>query len=243
MTPHPGHQHPTHPHQNRQHPLIYTRADAIADGLMIEVPTRLSRQFGIRWQLAVSTLAWFDAIAWDPGSEAGKPRPTGQTESARIAEVLWAARQALTTHPFGARDIGFTVHRVPPVGPETRATRCTLRLSIHPGDHGETVATICQPAPVVAGRFVLPHHGDSGATFTAVAYDEDRDHLLWPVVTADTLDTILTEATRTGPGVYTTAGQGGVIHVRQPGAHPVSLRPDPLGWYHLHPLGWTCLLV
>ena len=61
-TPHPDHQfQPQSP--AREHSRGYSRADAIADGLLIEVPIRLSGQFGISWPLAVSTLAWFDAVA------------------------------------------------------------------------------------------------------------------------------------------------------------------------------------
>jgi hypothetical protein len=139
----------------------YTRADAIADGLLVEVPPRLTELFRFTCPVAVTQSAWHDAVAWDRWVEAGKPRRTWQTEAGRLTEILWAARRALAAGRDGSRDLEFVIHRVPVRGPETRALRRALVLHLHQGDHGETVATI-GPANVdpAAGRFQLA--GDAG---------------------------------------------------------------------------------
>ena len=114
------------PHPDHRAVTPYTRADAITDALLFEVPQRLARQFRFPYPVAVTAVAWFDAVAWDARAEAGKPRPTYQTESGRISDLLWAARQAVNTTTTGSHDLEFVIYRVPPTGPHTRALRLTL---------------------------------------------------------------------------------------------------------------------
>ena len=83
------------PHPDGRGAVPYTRADAIADALLFEVPPMLSRQFRFTYPVAVTAVAWFDAVAWDVQAEASKPRPTHQCEAGRITDVLWAARHAV----------------------------------------------------------------------------------------------------------------------------------------------------
>ena len=237
MMPTPEDPRPTRP------PVVppYTRADAITDGLLIEVPDKLARTFRFSYPVAITQTAWHDTVAWDTRAEARKPRPTGQCETGRITEVLWAARQAAAGNPTGTHDIAFVVHRVPPHGPLTRALRATLVLHIHRGDHGETVATIGPRHTQHAGRFHLA--GDPATVWFAAAFDTDSSGRTHPVVTADTLDAVLAHAsdttgtTGTG-GIDVTPGTDGDVHVHQPGGITHTLRPDPLGRYHLRPLDW-----
>ncbi|MGS0685094.1 hypothetical protein ACVBEQ_08075 [Nakamurella sp. GG22] len=216
--------------------LPYTRADAITDALLFEVPARLSRLFRFTYPVAVTAQAWFDAVHWDHAAERGKPRPTGETEAGRITEVLWAARQAVSTCPTGSHDIPFTVHRVPPTGPVTRTTRLTLQISIHQGDHGETVATIGHhPAPI-AGRFHLPDTAE--IRWPAAAFDHDPQGRVHPVVTADTLDAVLAAVTQIA-GLCVSDVSPGLdedLHVFCTDGSTVTLRPDEAGRYHLRAL-------
>jgi len=123
-------------------------------------------------------------------------------------------------------------------GPETRATRCTLRLSIHPGDHGETVATISHPPARIAGGFHLAELPD--LRWPATAFDHDTHGNPWPVVTADTLDIVLAAAESHGPiGVDVTPGMDGVRHILGRDGIVVTLGPDRAGHYHLRPLAWS----
>ena len=119
------------PRPDRRATAAYTRADAIADALLFEVPPRLSRLFGFSYPIAVTAIAWFDAVAWDAHAEACKPRATRESESGRITDLLWAARQAVDGHPPGTHEVDFTVCRVPPTGPHTRAVRLALVLHVH----------------------------------------------------------------------------------------------------------------
>ena len=97
----------------------------------------------------------------------------------QCSNALWVARHAPYTSRTGRQDTGSWSTRVPPTGPVTRAIRLTLRIMIHEGDHGETVATIAHPQATRAGRF---HLAD------ASGHPSGRVH---PIVTADTLDTNL----------------------------------------------------
>lgn len=229
------------PNRAPTHPVTvppYTRADAITDGLLIEVPQKLTRMFRFTCPVAVTQLAWHDAVAWDPHIEAGKPRPTGQSESARITEVLWAARQALYTNRTGGQDIRFLIHRVPPHGPQTHALRCNLVLHLHCGDHGETVATIAAAQVPMAGQFYLAD--DPATVWVATGFDTDTSGRLSPVVTADTLDEILAAATDITDisNIEVTSGSDGSVHVHEPSGLTHTLRPDQHGRYHLRPLDW-----
>lgn len=211
----------------------YGRADAIADGLLIEVPARLSRQFHFTYPLAVSAQVWADAIAWDSPAEQGKPTRTGQHESTRITEVLWAARQALYMNRTGSSTVRFVVLRVPPVGPETRSLRVTLEISLYAGDCGETVATIRHAhATGEAAAWVVIN----GRAFPAVAVQTDSTGRAFPVVTVDVLDEVLSRLA--GLGIDTTPGEGGAVHVHHHDGLSVTLRPDAHEHYPLQPLAW-----
>ena len=216
----------------------YTRADAITDGLLIEAPPKLTRMFRFPYPVAVTQTAWHDAVAWDAQTEAGKPRPTRQSESSRITEVLWAARHAVYTNRTGSHDIEFVIHRVPPSGPETHALRSTLVMHIHRGDHGETVATIGLAHVQPVGQFHLTD--DPATVWFATGFDTDSTGRLSPVITADTLDEILAAATdiTSISGIDVTPGADGCVHVHEPSGITQTLRPDHLGRYHLRPLDW-----
>ena len=182
--PHPDHHHldrhhvdQLHPHsdQSADHRHRYSRADTIADGLLIEVPTRLSRQFGIRWPLAMSTLAWFDAVAWDAATEAGQAPPHRADRERPHRRGPVGRAPGDHRNPTNTRPVTFTAWRVPPTGRETRAVRCTLTLTVHTGDCGETVATIHHPTVPDAGPFVMPRYCGPGQHFRATGYDTDPD--------------------------------------------------------------------
>jgi len=214
----------------------YGRADAIIDGLLIAVPEVLSRKFGFEYSVAVTQGAWADTVAWPERAEPGKPRPTRLTEADRITTLLWAARWALTTHSGDSRDIEFMLHRVPVAGPDTRALRRTMVLHLHPGDCGESVATIGVQHVDPVGHFQPIDEGHRWWPAVGFDYIDDRTG---PVVTADTLDDLLSALTTIYPGVDVTPGfLPGQIDVHH--ADTVrSLLPAEHGHYHLGVLGWA----
>ena len=229
------------PHPDGRAALPYTRADAIADALLFEVPTILSRQFRFTYPLAVTAVAWFDTVAWDARAEACKPRPTHQCEAGRITDLLWAARHAVDADRTGSHDIEFTVYRVPPTGPQTRALRLTLILHVHRGDHGETVATIAHPIPPHVGHFHLRE--DPATVWPAVGIDRDHAGNRFPVITADTLDEFLPHIAEAFSvrGIQIISGRDGFVHVAEREGPVATLRPDDHGRYHLRSLGWPLI--
>lgn len=117
----------------------YSRADAIADGTLIDV-TEPAREAGFRLPVALTAAAWADCVEW---SAADSQRQTLQDEAGRLWDVVWmasiAARQAQ-----GER-VAFQLYRVPRGGRATRPRLTTLHLHIGPGDAGEPVITILMP--------------------------------------------------------------------------------------------------
>ena len=117
----------------------YTRAQAIEDGVLIDV-SETAREAGFRFPVALTSGAWSEAVTWtDRDTEA-----TGiaQDEAGRLWDVLWVARFALhALRDSSVRRSPFTFLRVPRGG--RRATRFTLDIIVGPGDAGEPVLTIC----------------------------------------------------------------------------------------------------
>ena len=74
----------------------------------------------------------------------------------------------------------------------------------------------------------------------AAGFDRDHTGRLFPVVTPDTLDEILTVAADVthADSVDVTPGPDGTVHVTGPDGSAATLRPDDHGRYHLRPLGW-----
>lgn len=116
----------------------YTRAEAIADGVLVEVPEALRAEAGYGVSVALTRAAWDDAVAWD---ETDTKAPC-QSETGRLWDVLWMARTG--TRKGGDR-ASFQLYRVPRNGPSTEPELITLVIHIGPGDHAEPVITITTP--------------------------------------------------------------------------------------------------
>ena len=114
---------------------VYSRAQAIADGGLIDV-SAMAREAGWRVPVAVTAAVWGDCVAWD------KYQPVYQDEQGRLWDVLTMALFAAR----GRRDsnrVLFTVLRIPRGGQRPEPVR--LAVEIGPGDVGEPVITIMQP--------------------------------------------------------------------------------------------------
>lgn len=117
---------------------IYTRAQAIEDGVLVEV-SDTAREAGFRLPVAMSRCAWEDCVAW---SQDDSKRQTYQDEAGRLWDVLWMASRAARV---GGREIRFQLYRVPRGGRGTRPRLVTLNAICGPGDQGEPVVTILMP--------------------------------------------------------------------------------------------------
>jgi hypothetical protein len=110
----------------------YTRAEAIADGVLVDLSEWASTREmmgGFTISVAVTRAVW--ALIEAP------KRSTTQDTRGRAHDVLWLARCASRAYQGGTDAFVFTV----------RIGRRNVRLAIHigPGDQGERVATIMLP--------------------------------------------------------------------------------------------------
>jgi hypothetical protein len=113
----------------------YTRADAIRDGVLIDV-SPVGREAGVRYPVAVTAAAWERCVAVPPGVVC-------QDEAGRLWDLLWmlvcAGRRGA-----GGPEVRFGVH----VRNDNRnGTPPLVRLKAlcGPGDRGEPVVTVMMP--------------------------------------------------------------------------------------------------
>lgn len=117
----------------------YTRADALAEGLLIDASS-MAAEAGFRVGLALTDTVWTDCVAWPEGTKGG----WGQSESGRLWDVVWMASCAARgARRSGRSRVEFELLRVPQGGWKPRKVKLVLDLG--PGDDGEPVATIFVP--------------------------------------------------------------------------------------------------
>jgi hypothetical protein len=119
---------------------VYTRAQAIAVGVLIDV-SQTAHEAGFRLPVALTTAVWADCVAWD---DTDSQRQTAQDEAGRLWDVIWMACLAARRARESQR-VAFQVYRVPRGGRGIRARLTTLHMSIGPGDNAAPVITILMP--------------------------------------------------------------------------------------------------
>ena len=114
----------------------YTRAEAIADGVLVDV-SATAREAGIRWPVALTRAVWERCVSVPAGV-------VGQDEAGRLWDVLWLLRWSIGLCEGGACEVRFAVHvrndnreRTPPL--------VRLKAVSGPGDQGEPVLTVMLP--------------------------------------------------------------------------------------------------
>jgi hypothetical protein len=108
----------------------YTRANAIADGVLIDV-SEVAREAGFTVPVAVTHGVWARCVAVPEGAAC-------QDEAGRLWDVLWLARCAARAGGDGS-EVRFVVYvRIDNRGP--RPVR--LKATCGPGDAGEAVVTV-----------------------------------------------------------------------------------------------------
>ena len=117
----------------------YTRAQAIEDGVLIDV-SAIAKESGFNeWSVSLTAGAWADCVAW---SDTDSQTQVYQDQSGRLYDVIFMAFQAICL----SREVGdrllFRLYRVPRDGRSTEAEITTLKLIVGPGDSGEPVITI-----------------------------------------------------------------------------------------------------
>jgi hypothetical protein len=114
----------------------YRRAQAIADGVLIDV-SAAAREAGIGYPVALTAAAWERCVTVPPGVAL-------QDEAGRLWDVLWLLRCAASRGDGGA-ELRFGVHvrndsreRTPPL--------VQLKAVCGPGDGGTPCITVMLPA-------------------------------------------------------------------------------------------------
>ena len=128
---------------------IYTRADALSDGMLVDV-SEMARDAKFRIPMAVTTSVWEECIYW-PEDEANG---YGQSTDGRLWDVLFLAHCEIASARGNEQDLEYKLNVIPRgTKPEntgaiddfTGAELKTLKINIGPGDNGEPVITIMQP--------------------------------------------------------------------------------------------------
>jgi len=111
----------------------YTRADAIADGFLIDV-TNMAIEAGFRYPVALTETVWNTCVEVDPGC-------THQDEQGRLWDVLMLLRFAIC-RDTDTSIVSFRIHHADGAG---RKTETSLKAICGPGDTAEPVITIMLP--------------------------------------------------------------------------------------------------
>jgi len=113
----------------------YTRADAIRDGVLIDV-SQTATEAGFKYPVALTAAAWARCVAVPPGV-------TCQDEAGRLWDVLWMLRLAVG-RGAGGPEVRFGVHvrndnreRTPPL--------VSLKALCGPDDDGSPCLTVLLP--------------------------------------------------------------------------------------------------
>ncbi len=120
---------------------VYTRAQAIEDGVLVDV-SEVAREAGFKVPVAVTNAVWEDCCEWDERDA----KRHYQDVSGRLWDVVSLAFWAIRRMPesAGSEPLFYRISRIPRVGCG-RKRNVILKLVSGPGDNGEHVITIMQP--------------------------------------------------------------------------------------------------
>lgn len=115
----------------------YTREQAIADGVLIDV-SKMAKEAGIRFPVALTSAVWHEYIVPDE-----KLQSFGQSENGRLWDTLWMFRCSARKN---ASDIMyFELYFLMNENGKHEQKLTTLKSVCGPGDNGEPVITIMKP--------------------------------------------------------------------------------------------------
>jgi hypothetical protein len=117
----------------------YSRAQAIADGVLVAVPDAIAREAGFRYPVAMTAAAWSDCVEWTDADN--RRKDTLQDETGRLWDVLFMARLAIRRAGDTDR-VPVRLVRVPREGRGIRPRPVKLVAVCGPGDDAEPVLTL-----------------------------------------------------------------------------------------------------
>ncbi len=122
----------------------YTRTQALADGVLVEVDPQLAREAGFVVPVALTAEVYEDCVAWNEDDDVRKG--TCQDQTGRLWDVLYLARHAARHAANQTGQVArFQLYRIPRQGRDRQPRRVDLLIHLGPGDHGEPVITISHP--------------------------------------------------------------------------------------------------
>ncbi|MGW2291209.1 DUF6573 family protein [Streptomyces phaeochromogenes] len=119
----------------------YTRAQALADGVLVAADAELAREAGFRVPVALTSAVWEGCVAWNDGDS---ERQVPQDERGRLWDVLFMSRAAVRRGGGDGGQVTVSLRRVPRDGRTQQARAVQLVCAIGPGDEGKPVITIMQ---------------------------------------------------------------------------------------------------
>lgn len=111
----------------------YTRADALADGTLIDV-SAAAREVGVVYPVALTAAVWSRCVQVPEGV-------VGQDERGRLHDIVWMLRCEIRRSGGGESEIRFRLH-VRDSNREGTPPLVELRAVCGPGDGGEPVITV-----------------------------------------------------------------------------------------------------
>ncbi|EPH46920.1 DUF6573 family protein [Streptomyces aurantiacus] len=120
----------------------YTRAQAIADGALVDVPGQLAREAGFTVPIALTVSAWADCVEW---TDEDSNRQTSQDETGRLWDVLNMTRFAIQRGWGRGNSVMVELYRIPRGGKVRQPRRVQLVAHVGPGDNAGPVMTIMMP--------------------------------------------------------------------------------------------------
>ena len=114
----------------------YTRAQAIEDGVLVELSSKVAREAGWQYPVACTNKVWEEVINWDNDSEEAY-----QDIDGRLWDVLFMA--SMEARKCGSEPVmNFKMMSIPRHEKATESKEITLKAVIDGGDNGEPVVTI-----------------------------------------------------------------------------------------------------
>lgn len=121
----------------------YTRAEAIEDGVLVEVSPQEANAAGFGCPVALTREAWFSCVEREI-LHGGQHEEPEEAENRRLRDLLRAAALTVSSAPPDSFSLAFTARGIPP---EPGSTPQEVRLIVcgGPGDAGEPVITVMLP--------------------------------------------------------------------------------------------------
>lgn len=120
----------------------YSRADAIADGVLIDVTDSAEwREAGFKFPVAMTREVWSYMVEWT--DKDGEAQRVHQDQTGRLWDVLYMLHMAIKMKgPQGGSHIEYELYCVPRDGSSSSARLFRLVAEVGPGDNLEPVITI-----------------------------------------------------------------------------------------------------